>query len=264
MASSSGARINTPISAYNALNALNDVNRQLGTHQLRLATGKRINSVGDDPSGYTIAKQMEARSAMMSAAVNNVGDAQTMMSTAEQALQTIRDLFTTIQGKQVAASNPAADSTAISNDVNQLKTEIDDIVNNTNFNGKSLFSGAAFQATYAIDDNGGHMTISFDAHSATFATVSSATVASTSFSTNISTIESALQAIGSYMQRLDAKTTNLNTAITNIEASKSRIYDADIAKEQLESSKLQILQQTSVTELSQANASSQVFLTLFR
>jgi flagellin len=263
MASSSGARINTPVTAYNALNALNDVNRQLGVRQLRLATGKRINSVGDDPSGYTIAKQMEARAAMMSAAVNNVGDAQTMLGTAEGALQTVRDLFTTIKEKQVAASDPTSNQGALANDVNQLQAEIGDIVNNTNFNGTKLLS-AAFNATYAVDDNSGMMTLSFDAHSATFATVSSSSLATADFSAQISGVETALQSIGSYIQRLQAKQTNLNTSITNIQAAKSQIYDADIAKEQLEASKLQILQQTSVTQLSQANASNQVFLSLFR
>jgi flagellin len=261
MATSSGSRINTPVSAYNALNALNNVNKDLGVRQLRLATGKRVNSVGDDPSGYTIAKQMEARSRMLGAAVNNVGDAKTMLSTAEQALQTVRDLFTTIKEKVVAGSNPTSDNTALTNDINQLRTEIGDIVANTNFNGKKLFD-SSFAASYAVDDNGTGMTIAFDAHTITFANVAS--TGAVSVDTNITSVETALQTIGSYIQRLDAKESNLNVAITNIDAAKSRIYDADIAKEQLEASKLQILQQTSVTQLAQANSSSQVFLTLFR
>ena len=263
MAFSTGARINTPIGAYNALNALNSVNRELGVRQLRLATGKRINSVGDDPSGYTIAKQMEARSRMLNAAVNNVGDAKTMLSTAEQALQTIRDLFTTIKEKGVASSNPTSNTVALTSDVNELRKEISDIVANTNFNGKNLFD-SSFSAAFAIDDQGNSLTVGFDAHSATFASVSSLTSIQTTVQTNIDSVETALQTIGSYIQRLDAKEQNLNVSITNIEAAKSRIYDADIAKEQLEASKLQILQQTSVTQLAQANASSQVFLTLFR
>jgi flagellin len=263
MALSSGARINTPIGAYNALNALNNVNRELGVRQLRLATGKRINSVGDDPSGYTIAKQMEARSGMLSAAVNNVGDGQSMLATAEQALQTIRDLFTTIQEKGVAATNPTSNTVALTSDVNQLRTEIGDIVANTNFNGKKLFD-SSFSSAFAIDDQGNSLTIGFDAHSATFASVSSLSSIQSSIQSNIDGVETALQTIGSYIQRLDVKASNLNSAITNIDSAKSRIYDADIAKEQLEASKLSILQQTSVTELAQANASSQVFLTLFR
>jgi flagellin len=263
MATTSGSRINTPISAYNALNALNSVNSKLATEQLRLATGKRINSVGDDPSGYTIAKQMESRSSMMGAAVNNVGDAQSMLSTAEEALQTIRDLFTTIKEKGVAASNPTSDTTALTSDVNQLSTEISDIVNNTNFNGKKLFN-SSFSAAFTIDDNSTKLTISFNASTATFGTVSSLDNIDSTVTSAISSVETALQSIGSYEERLSAKESNLNSAITNIDSAKSRIYDADIAKEQLEASKLQILQQTSVTELAQANSSNQVFLSLFK
>lgn len=263
MAAVEGARINTPIAAYNALNALNNVNRQLGVRQLRLATGKRINSVGDDPSGYTIAKQMEARAGMMGAAVNNVGDAQTMLSTAEQALQTMRDLYTTIKEKQVAASNPTSDQTAIANDVNQLKAEIDDIIAHTNFNGKLLFN-SSFSASYAVDDNGTALTVGFDASAATFGTVDSVSVTTANVDTAVGQVETALQSIGSYIQRLGVKESNLNSSITNIQAAESRIYDADIAKEQLEASKLQILQQTATTQLAQANAGNQVFLTLFR
>ena len=66
------------------------------------------------------------------------------------------------------------------------------------------------------------------------------------------------------MNRLSVKEENLNTAITNTQASKSRILDADIAAEQISVVKLQILQQTATTQLAQANSLPQVFLTLFR
>ena len=206
---------------------------------------------------------MEARAGMMGAAVNNVGDAQTMLSTAEQALQTMRDLYTTIKEKQVAASNPTSDQTAIANDVNQLKAEIDDIIAHTNFNGKLLFN-SSFSASYAVDDNGTALTVGFDASAATFGTVDSVSVTTANVDTAVGQVEIALQSIGSYIQRLGVKESNLNSSITNIQAAQSRIYDADIAKEQLEASKLQILQQTATTQLAQANAGNQVFLTLFR
>jgi len=184
-----------------------------------------------------------------------------MLGTAEQALQTVRDLFTTIKEKVVAGSNPTSNGTALTSDINQLRTEISDIINNTSFNGTKLFS-SAFSAAYSVDDMGTSLTVAFDASGVTFASVAS--VGAVAVDTNITGVETALQTIGSYIQRMDAKEANLNVAITNTDAAKSRIYDADIAKEQLEASKLQILQQTSVTQLAQANASSQVFLTLFR
>ena len=142
MAMSNGSRINTNIQALNAYNALNTVSQQIGVHQLRLATGKRINSVADDASGYTIAKQMEARSRVYGSALNNVGDAKSLLSTAEGALQTVRDLIIQAQEKVAASNNPAADKTAIANDIQQLGSEITDIITNTNFNGSALLSSA--------------------------------------------------------------------------------------------------------------------------
>ncbi|MGE5314734.1 MAG: flagellin [Acidobacteriota bacterium] len=267
MAMSNGSRINTNIQALNAYNALNTVSQQIGVHQLRLASGKRVNSVADDASGYTIAKQMEARSRVYSASLNNVGDAKSLLSTAEGALQTVRDLIIQSQEKIAGANNPAADKTAIANDVAQLGSEISDIITNTNFNGTKLFSTAfsqSFQVGYTSTES---VTVAFDATGVTASTltgVNSGSVANTDISTIASSAESALQKIGSLIQRLDVKEENLNTAVTNIEASRSRIMDADVAMEQVKVTKLGILQQMGVAQLSQANSSPQQFLQLFR
>ena len=52
-------QIRTNVNALNALNALQNVNNQLTTHNLRLATGKRINSAADHPSGLTLASSLD-------------------------------------------------------------------------------------------------------------------------------------------------------------------------------------------------------------
>lgn len=265
MAYSSGSRINTPINAYNALNALNAINQQLGVRQLRLATGKRINSVADDPSGYTIAKQMEARARVLGAAVNNIGDAKNMANTAEQALQTVRDLLTTVKEKVAAAGDPVADKNALANDVNQLTTEINDIITKTDFNGTQLFNSATFSAKFQVGaGTTDTVDLTWSASFASIASLTSTTIGGYSVDTQVSTVETALQTMGSLISRMDAKESNLNVAITNTQAAQSRIFDADIAKEQLEATKLSILQQTAVTQLAAANSSNQVFLTLFR
>ncbi len=267
MAQSNGSRINTNIQALNAYNALNDVNKKVGVHQLRLASGKRINSVGDDASGFTIGKQLEARARVYGAALNNVGDAKSLLSTAEGALQAVRDLIISAQEKIAGANNPSADKTAITNDVVQLGSEIGDIISNTNFNGTSLLS-AAFSQTYQVGYSSSEsVTVAFDASGVTASTLTgltSATVAAASVATIATNAETALQKIGSLLQRLDVKETNINSAVTNIEASKSRIMDADVAMEQVAVTKLNILQQMGIAQLSQANASPQQYLQLFK
>jgi len=275
MAMSNGSRINTNIQALNAYNALNWVSQQQGVHQLRLATGKRINSVADDASGYTIAKQMEARSRVYGAALNNVGDAKSLLSTGEGALQTVRDLIIQAQEKIAGAYNPAADKTAIANDIAQLGIEINDIVSNTNFNGTSLLTGSGgysgvFQVGYSTSET---VTVAFNGSAVggglsavTSASLSTANITATAstLATAATNAETALQKIGSLIQRLDVKEQNLNSAITNIDAAQSRIMDADVAMEQVKVTKLNILQQMGVAQLSQANSSPQQFLQLFR
>jgi flagellin len=275
----SGARINTNIGAMNALGALNAINNELGMHQLRLATGKRINQGGDDPSGYVISKKMEGRIRALSAAVDNVGDAQSVLGVAEGAYQKLADILNQMKDKQVRANNGAMGSeelAAIAAELNQLMAEIDDINDNTKFNGTVMFRKTAASATYDRSFQVGEG--STEVLSVTFAAVTGATsllslAAGSVTSANINTlsIDSALVLVGAEVGTIGAKTNrliikeaNLNTAITNTEAAKSRIWDADIAKEQISAVKLQILQQTATAQLAQANAAPQVFLQLFR
>jgi len=80
----------------------------------------------------------------------------------------------------------------------------------------------------------------------------------------IADVSEALSYIGSVTNRLTYQETSLTVAKTNTEAARSRIEDADMAYEQLQATKLQILQQTASAMLSQANTGPQSILTLFR
>src|SRR5438552_15616770 len=85
MASGDLTRIRTNISALNALNALEGINSQLTQTNLRLATGKRINSSGDDPAGLSLANTLDLRARKVAMAERNVGDAQNVLSTSSRA-----------------------------------------------------------------------------------------------------------------------------------------------------------------------------------
>ena len=274
MALSGGARINTNIAAMNSLSALNSINRDLGIHQERLATGKRINSSADDPSGYVVSKKMEGRIRSMNSALDNVGDAQSVYGVAEGAYQKIADLLVQIKEKQTRFSNGAMgtdEKDAIATEVKALGQEIDDIVTATKFNGVSLLNstysnnfqvGEASTETFSVAFSS---SVSSTALLGTAAgSITSANVSSLTVDTGLQTVNTAIGSIGASLNRLSAKEANLNTAITNTEAAKSRIFDADIAKEQIKAAKMQILQQTSTAMLAQANTSPQVFLSLFR
>ena len=276
MAFSTGGRINTNIGANQAYSALNNISRELGVHQLRLATGKRINSAVDDASGYVISKKMEARIRSMSAALDNVGDAQSVFGVAEGAYQTMADILTTIKEKQTRAANGAMggeEKDAIAEEINSLMNEIGDISNQTKFNGTTLLSGTAYSKDFQVGDGATDiLTVSFSLVtvgaggllSVAAGSVTSVNINTLSVDSALTQINTEIGKIGANVNRLQSKESNLTTAITNTEAAKSRILDADVAKEQVIASKLNILQQTSTTQLAQANSSPQSFLSLFR
>ena len=98
-------------------------------------------------------------------------------------------------------------------------------------------------------------------------TVSSSSTASTSLAavnTAIDTVSTTLQTIGSVTSRMSIKENTLGVAINNTKAALSRIRDADMAQEQLELTKAQILQQTTLSSFSQSNSNPQSILSLFR
>ena len=281
MAFFSGSRINTNIAARNSLDALNRINAKTGQVQLRLATGKRVNSVADDAAGYTLAKKTENRYRSLQSAVKNIGEAKNILSVAESGFQAINDILLQVKEKVVQAGNASyttEERNALSSEVTQLGSEIDRIVAETKFNGIQLLSNNGLSdADFQVGaDNTDSITFSLTASvSASSLSVTSSTIPTgsdaTQIGTSLSSIDSAidtvsaeLQEIGSLVNRLDFKEQVVSSAITNLKASASRIMDADVAQEQLESTKLSILQQTATTQLTQANSAPQNILSLFR
>lgn len=280
MAIGDSTRINTNIAAYNALSALKSINRNLEVSQLRLATGKRINEVADDPAGFTISKRLEARARGISIAIDNVGTAKNVLSVAEGGLTNISDILVTIKEKVTQAASDtlsSAERTAIKTEIGQLTSEIDDIVTETTFNNRNLIDGTYTNISYQTGEGTTNtMTINLTTNGTasglgvTAANVANRVLTATGASfaldkvnTAIETITAALQEVGAINARLSTKESTLGVALTNTEATRSRIMDADIASEQLNSTKFLILQQTSTAQLAQANITPQNVLALF-
>jgi flagellin len=268
-------KVRTNISALNALNALNQINTQLTTHNQRLATGRRINSAADDPSGLTLANSLDLRARRLGAAINNIGDAQNVLSIAEGGLSNINNMLSQMVEKIIRAAsdtNGPEERNAILQELNQLGEEIDTVAQQTQFNSVILLTSTVltFQTgPDGVDTNVFNLTSAF--HSAALGisslTVASQTLASLtlgSVNAAITSVKTVLQKIGAIMQRLEVKNDNQSVAKLNVTAASSRIMDADLAAEQLEVSKLQILQQTATAQLAAANAAPQSILQLFR
>lgn len=280
MAIGDSTRINTNIAAFNALNALKSVNRSLEISQLRLATGRRINEVSDDPAGFTISKRLEARARGISVAIDNVGTAKNVLSIAEGGLLNISDILITIKEKVTQAASDtlgSAERNAIKTEIDQLTAEIDDIVSETTFNNIALIDGTYTGISFQTGE-GTTNTLTIDLTTVSTATglsVTSANVSSRVFTASgssvalskvdaaIETISAALQEVGAFAARLTTKESTLGIALTNTEATRSRIMDADIASEQLNATRFLILQQIATAQLAQANITPQNVLALF-
>jgi len=272
------SRIGTNVAALEAQKSLNNISGKISIHQLRLSTGKRINTAEDDAAGFIIGKGLETRSRGLGQALSNIGDAKNTLAIAEGGLQSILGILQTMKEKATQAASDTlggSERTAIENQLDDLAAEINSIVDNdTTFNGVNLIDGTFTNKTTQVGANAGDtltIAIANDHDAGTLSVadasldVASATAASTAIArldNAINSVNDSIRSIGSLQSRLTTKENTISTAITNTEAAKSRILDADLAKEQLEVTKLQILQQTALVMLTQANVAPQNVLQL--
>jgi flagellin len=269
------SRIRTNIGALTALDALNKVNTKLAIRNLRLATGRRINSAADDPSGLTLGNSLDVRARKLAQALQNIGDASNVLAVAESGLNNINDILSTMSEKIIQAASDTqgvSERAAIFAELNNLGEEVDSITQQTQFNGVMLLTSnvLTFQVgPDGVDYNVFSMSGAFTSAALGISalTVASQALASASLgsvSMAIVSVKTTLQQLGALLERFNIKADNLSAARLNQQAAASRILDADLAAEQLEASKLDILRQTSTAQLAAANTQAASLLTLFR
>jgi flagellin len=222
-----------------------------------------------------LARSLETRRRGLDAALQNVSQAKNVMNVAEGGYQNIMDILQTIKEKATQAADYSLSSTqrsSINDQVAALIAEIEEIVDETTFNGDSLIDGGYSGAFHTGEGAADELTITLQnsdssalgISSLNLSTANGASGAIATASTAIDTLAGRIQDVGEYKVRLASKERTLSVAVTNAEATRSVIEDADFAKEQMEVMKLQILQQTAVSSLVQANSAPQVVLSLFR
>jgi flagellin len=152
------AIINTNVISMNAQRNLNGSQNALATTLQRLSSGLRINGAKDDAAGLAISERMTSQIRGFNQAIRNANDAISMSQTAEGALgeignnlQRIRELA--VQSRN--ASNSASDRTALNNEVQQLKAEIDRVASTTTFNGIKLLDGTFAGQPFQVGANVG-------------------------------------------------------------------------------------------------------------
>lgn len=142
---SGGGRIRTNIPAMNAYNSLQSANSNIATRQLRLSTGKRINSAADDVAGYITSRSLIARNGALGAAFTAVGEAKNVTSITQDSLDNITNLLTQIKDATARASSGAQgddEKVALAKAAYRLSQQIQDVVDSTVFGGEQLLQGS--------------------------------------------------------------------------------------------------------------------------
>jgi len=243
----------------------------------RLSSGLRVQSAADDAAGLAISEGFKASIRSLDQARRNANDGISLVQTADGALKEVGGLLTRMRELSVQARNGTVNDTQrtfLNDEFSELRSEINRIVGTTEFNGVSLIngdqaSGLAFQVGEgtSADDR---LTVSIADTSASALSINASTISTTAGADSaITAIDAAIEgvstrraALGAMQNRLNTTTSNLQTYAANLAAANSRIVDVDVAAESAELTKNQILVQSGVAMLAQANQGPSLALSL--
>jgi flagellin len=252
-----------------------------------LSSGKRINSAADDAAGLWIADSLRANIRALDQAARNAQDGIGVAQIADGAL----DQMTTILTRAVTLAEEAANGTIDSSgraslqaEFTQIQAEIARIATQTNFNGVSIFTTNGINGALSIfvGDTSGASSISVTIKSITTANETVTDLGGADLSgIDLSTVTGAVSAlttlrdalrgvsgnradIGAGMNRLQSAVTVIGNTSQNSASAESTIRDANVAEEVANLTKYQILAQSGLSSLTQANTMHQIVLGLFR
>lgn len=268
-----GLRINTNVASLNASRTLSRSTKDLNQTLERLSSGLRINRASDDAAGLAIAEGFRSIVRGTQVAQRNSQDGISLVQTAEGALSETTNILQRMRELAVQASNGTQSDTnrsALDAEVQQLLAQIDDIAEDTEFNGIRVLSAAQTITLQAGPQTGQTLAISVTGAKTNDLGINSVSVSSAAGAVSaISTIDAALKSVNNLRSTLGAQQNRLEFTINtlaiqeeNSAASESSIRDADIARETIRFTRNQILVNAGTSILAQANVVPQTALQL--
>jgi len=264
--------------ALDANKNLNITQANISKNLEKLSSGLRINRAADDAAGLAISEKMRAQLKGMERAQLNAQDAISLIQTSESALETMNGILIRLEDLATEAATNSLNNTdraKITAEYSALKAQIDQMAGNVNFNSIKLLSGgfsagkvfqigaqAAEKMTIAI--NRAAFSAIVTGGTLSLGTVTGANAAITKVQNAIEKLASRRAQLGAYQNRLEHTITNLGNMTQNLIVAESRIRDLDMAKEMTTFSRNQILQQTGMAMLAQANQIPSQILSLMR
>jgi len=232
-----------------------------------LSSGSKIVSASDDAAGLAVSTQLESDISVLNQAAINAMQGQAVLNVADGALKNIGEIAQRMKSLVAQSLSGSVDDNSrayIDAEYQQLKTEIDAIVDSTRFNGALLIDGGGtpynqsfLVGTDAADVIAVNLTaIDIKAETASLTAVDTAANAATNsplVDDVIDVVSSSRSLVGALQSRLEFREDVINTSIENLEAAKSTITDTDIATEQSTYTTAQVMTQVATAALAQAN-----------
>lgn len=281
--------INTNTAATLTQNAIIKNERAMSTAMEQLATGKRINKASDDAAGLAIASRMTSQINGVSQAARNANDAISLLQTADGALIEVTNMLQRMRELAVQAAtdtNSSDDRASLSAEYVALRSEIDRVASNTQWNGENILDetgGTSGVYVFQVGANSGQTITVSVAHfdtagggnnsplsgiaSGTLSGISTQSLAFAVISaldTAIGNLNTERAELGAVMNQLGYAADNLLNVKANAEASRSRVEDTDYAAATTELARTQIIQQAATAMLAQANQIPQTVLALLK
>jgi flagellin len=245
----------------------------------RLASGSRINHAGDDAAGLAISENLRAQIRGMRQAKRNSQDGISMVQVAEGGLNEVTNILVRLRELSIQSASDTISDTErqfTDREFQSLKQEIDRIANVTQFNGMPMLNGKGGIYEFQVGTHNNPILdrIVFNAERSD-ASLDALKLGGESTATkqgaqlSLSVIDDALIRVnsvradlGALQNRLQSTISNLAISDENLSAANSRIRDTDMAEEVSEMTKQNILMQSGIAVLGQANNTANVALKL--
>jgi flagellin len=274
-----GLRINTNVQSLGAQRALSNTRRMQSDNLRKLSSGERITRAGDDAAGLAISENLKSQIRSGRQAKRNAGDAISLIQTAEGGLQEVSNMIIRLRELAMqASSDTIGDQERAFTDIEfqNLKEEMDRISKSNDFNGTKLLDGTSgvleFQVGVRNDpilDRIRYDGTQMDSTLASLGLAGESIITKQGAQSSLKILDNALIRVngvranlGALQNRLSSTINNLGVADENLSAANSRIRDVDVASETADLTKNNILVQSGVSVLSQANTAPNVALKL--
>jgi flagellin len=278
----------TNVAATYAENNLNQTQGSLQTVLQQLSSGSRINSGADDAAGLSVADGLKANQAALNQSAQNAQNGVGLLQTADGALSQVTNLLTRAVTLATEAANgglTTAQANAADTEFQSILTEIGNIGTSTNFNSNAVFSATATDFVVSDGTTSGTTTISATIGALSAAGVGTATgggagqaftatdvlTSQASAKTTLTDITAAIAdvanqrgAIGANINQLNAAANVASSESVNLSSAESAIRSTNYGQATSDLAKFQVLSQTGISALAQANSVQQEILKLLQ